>query len=105
MTNQKYILGKNHELIEVDLMTWAEFFEDNNNRRVAKDTIGDATISTVFLGIDHNFGEGEPLLFETMIFGGQHDQYQERYPGAFVRAFYDSPPFGGNRGKFPGRLL
>ena len=31
-------------------------------------------ISTVFLGIDHNFNlEGPPLLFETMIFGGIKD--------------------------------
>ena len=22
---------------------------------------------------------GEPILWETMIFGGEHDQYQERY--------------------------
>ena len=36
-------------------------------------------ISTVFLGIDHNFGaEGPPLLFETMIFGGERDEYQVR---------------------------
>lgn len=80
MTNKKYILGKNHELIETDLMTWVEFFDDINNRRVAKDIINGVKISTIFLGIDHNFGEGKPLLFETMIFGGKHDQYQERYP-------------------------
>jgi len=79
MTNKKYILGKNHELIETDLMTWARFFEDINNLRVAYDIIGDVEVSTVFLGIDHNFGKGEPLLFETMIFGGDRDGEQERY--------------------------
>lgn len=36
-------------------------------------------VSTVFLGLDHNWGIGPPLLFETMIFGGVHDEYQERY--------------------------
>ena len=31
-------------------------------------------ISTVFLGIDHNLlEEGEPVLFETMVFGGEFD--------------------------------
>jgi hypothetical protein len=31
---------------------------------------GDVSVSTVFLGLDHNFGEGgAPLLFETMVFG------------------------------------
>jgi hypothetical protein len=37
-------------------------------------------VSTVFLGFDHRLiGAGEPILFETMIFGGDHDCYQERY--------------------------
>jgi len=37
-------------------------------------------ISTVFLTFDHSFGMSEePVLFETMIFGGKHDGYQTRY--------------------------
>ncbi len=79
MTNQKYILGKNHELIEADLITWAKFFEDIKNRKVAKDIIGEIEVSTVFSGLDHNWGGGEPLLFETMIFGGERDEEQHRY--------------------------
>ena len=47
-------------------------------RHVAKDIIGEVRVSTVFLGLDHGLGDGPPLLFETMIFGGQHDQYQTR---------------------------
>jgi hypothetical protein len=46
--------------------------------RVAETELGQARISTVFLGIDHQFFGGKPLLFETMIFGGQHDKYQNR---------------------------
>jgi len=45
---------------------------------MGKDTIGEVFVSTVFLSLDHNYREGEPILFETMIFGGEHDQYQER---------------------------
>ena len=78
MTDKKYILGKNHELIEADLITWAEFFE-SKDRIVAQENVGEVRVSTVFLGIDHNFGEGEPLLFETMIFGGERDEEQYRY--------------------------
>lgn len=49
-------------------------------QRVAFDRIGDVDISTVWLGLDHNFsGEGPPLIFETMVFGGRHDQEQQRY--------------------------
>ena len=38
-------------------------------------------ISTVFLGIDHSFkcDDDNPVLFETMIFGGQFDGYQWRH--------------------------
>jgi hypothetical protein len=36
-------------------------------------------VSTVFLGLNHNFGNGPPMLFETMIFGGRFDQEQWRY--------------------------
>lgn len=38
-------------------------------------------VSTVFLVINHQFGDGPPLLFETMVFGPEtwHDDYCERY--------------------------
>lgn len=39
----------------------------------------DVNVSTVFLGLDHGWGEGPPVLSETMIFGGEHDQDQWRY--------------------------
>lgn len=42
--------------------------------------VGGDYVSTVFLGIDHNhFGDGPPVLFETMIFGGPLDELQWRY--------------------------
>ncbi len=48
--------------------------------RIAFDKIGDANVSTVFLGMDHSFGLGlEPILWETMVFGGQHDGEFWRY--------------------------
>ena len=48
-------------------------------RRVARDDIGDALVSTVFLGLNHRWDDGPPLIFETMIFGGPHDESQWRY--------------------------
>lgn len=53
---------------EPDLMTWAKWHEDSENRHLAKDRNDQYLVSTVFLGIDHNYGEGEPILFETMVF-------------------------------------
>ncbi|WP_063685502.1 hypothetical protein [Bradyrhizobium stylosanthis] len=47
--------------------------------RVAETFVGSVHISTVFLGIDHrHFGDGPPLLFETMIFGGSLEGFQNR---------------------------
>ena len=49
------------------------------DRCVARTSKNDVTINTVFLGIDHNFKKsGPPILFETMIFGGDKDGYQKR---------------------------
>ena len=62
----------------MELMEWAKAFE-SDDRRVGKDTIDGQRVSTVWLGIDHSFGEGPSLIFETMIFGGPHDQYCDRY--------------------------
>jgi hypothetical protein len=58
-------------------MEWARWLE-TANRHVAERRLGTIRVSTVFLGIDHSFGRGLPVLFETMIFGGKFDGYQER---------------------------
>ena len=40
----------------------------------------EVSVSTVFLGWDHSFGQNsEPILFETMVFGGVYNEYQVRY--------------------------
>jgi hypothetical protein len=68
----KYILDENGvPRQEPDLIKWAKWFENHGDRRVAETTVGEVWISTVFLGIDHNFsGEGPPILWETMTFRG-----------------------------------
>lgn len=79
---QHYILNERGEAeLCDDLVRWAQFFNDGNARRVAFDHVGDGVeVSTVFLGIDHRrFGTGLPLLFETMIFGGEYDETCRRY--------------------------
>lgn len=74
----RYILKDKTPVLVEDLLEWAREFE-TMDRRVAKDMIGDVTVSTVFLGLDHSFGRGKPLLFETMVFGGELDGEQDRY--------------------------
>ena len=86
MTIKYYILDGKAVRPEPDLLKWAEWFE-TANRIVRKDratvsvagkAVGFVDVSTVFLGFDHRIGEGPPLLFETMIFGGPLDQEQDR---------------------------
>ena len=49
--------------------------------RVAFDGDPDGVyVSTVFLGLDHNFmGVGPPLLWESLVFGGEYDGEMRRY--------------------------
>lgn len=77
-TEGKYILKGKKVIKETNLLKWAEWFE-TADRHVKNTKVGGVQVSTVFLGLDHNFFGGKPLLFETMIFGGRHDGYQERY--------------------------
>jgi len=75
-----YIL-KDKKVISASPDEFYEFFADFGNRRVARETVGDSDISTVFLGIDHGCGNEpgrRPVVFETMVFGGPLDQEQER---------------------------
>jgi hypothetical protein len=82
----KYILDAAGEPMLVDdLLEWAAWFE-KVDRRVDRTVIdGNCTVSTVFLGLDHNFAPVvdpltyRPLLWETMIFGGPYDQEMRRY--------------------------
>ena len=64
-----YILDKDKNVIGTnDVNKWGEFFE-SAGRILAQDEIGDHLVSTVFIGIDHNFSDsGPPIVFETMVF-------------------------------------
>lgn len=59
------------------LRQWAAAFDED--RSVAKDKVGKVSISTVFLGLCHQFGDGPPLIFETLVFGGELDGEMDRY--------------------------
>jgi hypothetical protein len=78
--SDKYILDGHRAVPCPDLERWAAWYE-TANRRVAKTTVREGVeVSTVFLGLDHAFGDGPPLLFETMVFryddgGSDMDRY------------------------------
>ena len=80
-----YILVNGEPVEERDLIMWARWFE-KNERILHVDRVspllglfGGCRVSTVFLGLDHSFGSGPPLLWETMIFGGPLDGDEWRY--------------------------
>jgi hypothetical protein len=75
--SKHYILD-GHDAKEAELFEWAKWFE-TSDRRVKVTAIDGVKVSTVFLGLDHNWGDGPPLIFETMVFGGKFDQDQDRY--------------------------
>ena len=64
----RYIL-QGHKAVLVDKETYLNQPE-HQNRIVATSTIENYFVSTVFLGVDHQWeDDGPPLLFETMVFG------------------------------------
>ena len=63
-----FILNDSRQTERACLLRWALFYEDIDNRRVAETTTKLFWISTVFLGLDHNWGKGPPILFESMVF-------------------------------------
>jgi hypothetical protein len=104
MFDRNFILDENGEVKAVELWEWAEWFENNQNRTIAFTKLDDCDISTVFLGLNHNWvsppkqkhrvidedwevsqeshpdvPDWTPILFETMIFGGPYNESQWRY--------------------------
>lgn len=64
-----YILKYRKPILCVDMFKWHLFFKRIENRRVRQTFINNIRISTIFLGINHNFRlDGIPILFETMAF-------------------------------------
>jgi hypothetical protein len=71
-----WILDAEHQPVVVEggtleerLIRWGRWYEDFSNRCVAVHKTRFFELSSVFLGIDHNFFDrGPPILFETMLF-------------------------------------
>lgn len=79
MSCRRYMLDGEKAVPCDDLLAWARWIE-TEDCRVAMDHVGDVRVSTVFLGLDHNFAPGGvPVLFETMVFGGPLHHEMERY--------------------------
>lgn len=77
-----------------NVLEWAFYFEHSDLRIVKqtrhKERGREFVLSTVWIGVDHSFGDGPPLLYETMVFdleppawndviGVRHGDEQVRY--------------------------
>jgi hypothetical protein len=76
-----YVLdGKGKPVVENDSLKFHLWYKDSEfQRTIIWQEFDDVVISTIFLGINHQFGCGPPLLYETMVFGGRLDGTQQRY--------------------------
>lgn len=71
---------------EISAEKWRDLLESAMYKVVAvteSEPPGGWSVSTVWLGLDHAFGDGPPRIFETMVFGiaveGEPDNYCRRY--------------------------
>lgn len=78
-----WMLDGHTPIATADPMEWAKWFEKAGDKRIVCQTqisVG-VKVSTVFLGVDHNFlQQGPPILFETMVFSvGLNEEDTYRY--------------------------
>ena len=72
-------------------MKWAMLFEQRDGNRFVGQTktLYGEKLSTVWLGLDHNFfSSGPPLIFETMLFAPSLDHDADR---EYLTSFFNAP--------------
>ena len=56
-----YVLEKRNPKPEPDVVKWGEWYE-TADRQVCLDKVGETTVSTVFLGMNHAYFAGPPAV-------------------------------------------
>lgn len=79
-----YKLDENKNVVPCSLEEWANFIEGRlptNYFHVGNEIINEKRISTIFLGLCHNYDPFShvPIVFETMVFDNRRGIYQTRY--------------------------
>jgi hypothetical protein len=75
-----YMLDDDHNVIRAtSVEEWAAWVENADNRRVDSTELHDGRwVSTVFLGLDHQYTSSTELrVFETMVFPSRTDMNEE----------------------------
>lgn len=82
----KRSLHFNRDAEPIDMDEWSRLHQDYGYIVVNKTQVRDCEVSTVWIGLDYGLPmrpEDPPIIFETMIFGGRHHQFQVRYRTEF----------------------
>ena len=82
MTTHLYILVDGEPVGVENVLEWMRWRQEHlDDCRVALTKLDGVEISTVFLAVDYGLWSEEmpPILFETMIFGGDNDRACRRY--------------------------
>ncbi len=80
-----YKLNDDKTISPCSLEEWSKQFEELallDKKHVGNDVINGHYVSTVWLGMCHNYWGDGPLVFETMVFSSKEsgiDEYCERY--------------------------
>lgn len=79
MRQEYALLDESGNVIPATLLEWARWMEGNRHRVIEQIELpGDIKVSTVFLGLDHQYAlHGPPLWFETMVFGPERTEYSK----------------------------
>lgn len=78
LLNFSYILDGHTPVPCTDLLRWGIWMDSNHSARVVKQTERDGVmVSTVFTGTNLSLAGSAPVLFETKVFGGEHDEKTE----------------------------
>jgi len=88
MKARYYILDENKRVTPIDsIFEFGRWMESAEAHRVNRTELRPGVfVSTAFLGIDYSFNEGPPILWETMVFGGELDQEMNRCSGTWEQA-------------------
>jgi hypothetical protein len=79
MSDWYELIGQTAVRIEGDIIECAMRFEAMDRRVAETKVLGMCCVSTIFLGLDHSWHGGPPVLFETMAFWrGEHGYEQTR---------------------------
>ena len=83
-----YILENQVPVPTDNLLQWGQWMENLDNKQVASTEIDELRVSTVFLGVNNQFNEGQPFLFESLVFKGE--QLDWEYDGARYRTWEEA---------------